>query len=320
MNLQAKSNRLSSLEDHAAVFSLQTASGGCVELMRTSYRAQVFPKHTHDYYTLGVVLHGVATFWHRGLERVARRDDVVVIAPGEVHTGRVAAEAGELSYLALHVPSELFACCGDAHGDPTEPSFRFAAAVIRDSVISTRMRRIDALMRPSRATSGGAFDLDADTPCRVSPLGEIVIDTIGMLVRRHAHGGRSGPALREPAVVRVARETIENCYMDNARTSLRALALCAGVSPFHLVRVFSDAVGLAPHQYLVQTRVRKASELLARGIAPSFVAAMTGFVDQSHLTTQFKRYVGTTPASYQQCVAPRHRGGHSTSRMPIAPF
>jgi AraC-like DNA-binding protein len=32
---------------------------------------------------------------------------------------------------------------------------------------------------------------------------------------------------------------------------------------------------------------------------------MTGFADQSHLTTQFKRYVGITPGRYQRCV----RGG-----------
>jgi AraC-like DNA-binding protein len=87
-----------------------------------------------------------------------------------------------------------------------------------------------------------------------------------------------------------------------------------GVSPFYLVRAFTRRLGLAPHQYLVQTRVRRACDLLAGGVAPSFVAAMTGFVDQSHLTTHFKRYVGTTPASYQQSMAPRH-----VSRLGISP-
>jgi AraC-like DNA-binding protein len=42
--------------------------------------------------------------------------------------------------------------------------------------------------------------------------------------------------------------------------------------------------------------------LLARGFSSAFVAAVTGFVDQSHLTTHFRRYVGTTPASYQRCL------------------
>jgi AraC-like DNA-binding protein len=128
---------------------------------------------------------------------------------------------------------------------------------------------------------------------------------LGLLVRRHAETAPSASArtpAREPELVRVARDIIEDCYAGNAQTSLRALALQTGVTPFHLVRVFTQAVGLSPHRYLIQTRIRRATQFLASGIPSSFVAAMTGFVDQSHLTTQFKRYVGTTPASYQRSV------------------
>ena len=105
-----------------------------------------------------------------------------------------------------------------------------------------------------------------------------------------------------PRLVHVARELLDDCYGDNAQTSLKALSLRTGVSPFHLVRVFTRAVGLSPHQYLVQTRIRHATRLLAQGLPCSLVAAMTGFADQSHLTTQFKRYLGITPASYQRCL------------------
>jgi len=33
------------------------------------------------------------------------------------------------------------------------------------------------------------------------------------------------------------------------------------------------------------------------------VAAMTGFVDQSHLTYHFKKHLGITPGNYRRCVA-----------------
>src|SRR5262249_46779762 len=108
--------------------------------------------------------------------------------------------------------------------------------------------------------------------------------------------------MTEPRVVHLARELIDDCYGDNAQTSLRALSLRTGVSPYHLVRVFTRVVGLSPHQYLVQTRIRQATKLLASGLPCSFVAATTGFADQSHLTTQFRRYLGITPASYQRCI------------------
>jgi AraC-like DNA-binding protein len=93
---------------------------------------------------------------------------------------------------------------------------------------------------------------------------------------------------------------IEDCYADGRRISLVSLAAEAGVTPFHLVREFTRAVGLSPHRYVTQTRIRRARTLLAAGMSPSFVAASTGFADQSHLTTQFRRYVGTTPAAYQR--------------------
>ena len=113
--------------------------------------------------------------------------------------------------------------------------------------------------------------------------------------------------MAEPDVVKVVREMIDDCYADTEKTSLHSLAARAGVTPAHLVRLFTETMGLSPHRYVVQTRIRRAEELLARGMSSSFVAAMTGFADQSHLTTQFKRYVGTTPAWYQRCKAPKAR-------------
>jgi AraC-like DNA-binding protein/mannose-6-phosphate isomerase-like protein (cupin superfamily) len=272
--------------DHAALIRLPTGWGVWVELMRTSYRTQVFPKHTHDYYTLGVVRHGVGTLWHRGAVRTAQQGDVVVIGPGEVHTGGVALGCEGLSYLAVHVPPELFARCSDEADIQRECVPTFRAAIIRDRRIATELCRLDALAR--------------STPIET---GEILIAAIGLLLRRYSDTAARtdiGRPPRDSTAVRVVREIIEDCYGNAAETSLEALAAKANVSACHLVRTFTQTVGLSPHRYLVQTRVRRASELLARGCAPSFAAAVTGFADQSHLTTQFKRYMGMTPGSYQR--------------------
>ncbi|MEP6731460.1 MAG: AraC family transcriptional regulator [bacterium] len=276
--------------DHADVVALRTASGMPVELMRTWYRTQVFPRHSHDYFTLGVVLRGAGTLWYRGLERTLQRGDVVVIPPGEVHTGGMGPGSEVLSYLAVHVPPDVFATCvgGEIGRAATTPDF--GTPIIRDRGVSTALRRLDTALRY-------ADDDAAD---------DALSGAIALLVRRHANSPpapRVATPTQEPGIVRLTREVIEECYAENERTSLHALALLAGVTPFHLVRVFTQTTGLSPHRYLVQTRVRRASQLLARGVPSSLAAAMTGFVDQSHLITQFKRYVGTTPASYQRCIA-----------------
>jgi transcriptional regulator GlxA family with amidase domain len=76
------------------------------------------------------------------------------------------------------------------------------------------------------------------------------------------------------------------------------MAKAADISPFHLTRVFKKALGMSPHQYLTEVRVHSAHALLAAGgERPSLaeVASAVGFSDQSHLTRQFKRILGTTP-------------------------
>jgi AraC-like DNA-binding protein len=79
-----------------------------------------------------------------------------------------------------------------------------------------------------------------------------------------------------------------------------ALAAVAGAADrFQLARAFRAAYGAAPHAWLVQTRLLRAREMLARGAPPAAVAADCGFADQSHLGRWFRRAYGVTPAAYR---------------------
>ena len=66
------------------------------------------------------------------------------------------------------------------------------------------------------------------------------------------------------------------------------------------MRAFRKEVGLPPHEFLTQVRIRRAMKLLLRGLPIAEVALETGFVDQSHLTNRFKRLVGTTPKQFAE--------------------
>ena len=82
--------------------------------------------------------------------------------------------------------------------------------------------------------------------------------------------------------------------------TLRDLAMEAEVSPFHFARVFKQATGLTPHQYVISRRVERARRLLAKGgRSIAAIAAETGFASQSHLTEMFRREVGMTPRAYR---------------------
>ena len=72
----------------------------------------------------------------------------------------------------------------------------------------------------------------------------------------------------------------------------------AGLSPFHLARLFAGAYGLPPHKYLEGLRVDRARALLAAGRPLAEVALAAGFASQSHLNRSFKRILGITPRAY----------------------
>jgi AraC family transcriptional regulator len=111
----------------------------------------------------------------------------------------------------------------------------------------------------------------------------------------------SDPRLRR--VIDYIRSSLGN------EISLELLAELAGLSPSYFLSAFRQATGQTPHRYLIEQRVAKACELLQnphRSIVE--VALAVGFSSQSHLTTVFRRFMGTTPAAYREDVlSPKRR-------------
>jgi AraC-like DNA-binding protein len=80
--------------------------------------------------------------------------------------------------------------------------------------------------------------------------------------------------------------------------SLAELAALSGVDRFHLLRAFRRRLGLPPHLYQTQLRLRHARRLMLAGETAAMAAAAAGFSDQSHLIRKFKSAYGITPAEY----------------------
>ena len=84
---------------------------------------------------------------------------------------------------------------------------------------------------------------------------------------------------------------------------LDALADVAGLSTHHFGQAFKIAIGQAPHRYVTERRVARARLLLAEPERPiAEIACATGFSSQSHLTTNFRRLTGATPAQFRRSL------------------
>jgi AraC-like DNA-binding protein len=108
---------------------------------------------------------------------------------------------------------------------------------------------------------------------------------------------RSAPPPSARSEVQRARDYLRAHFADNV--ALAELAEIAGLSRFHLLRLFRAEFGVPPHAYQRMLRVEHAKRLLARGLPPGRVAAESGFFDQSHFGEHFRRMVGVTPSRYK---------------------
>ncbi|WP_373484614.1 helix-turn-helix domain-containing protein [Acetobacterium malicum] len=80
--------------------------------------------------------------------------------------------------------------------------------------------------------------------------------------------------------------------------TLDALSQKIFVSKYYLIREFKKIIGLSPHRFQIQNRIRKAQRLLQNGSTVTQTALAMGFYDQSHFIKYFKKIVGITPTEY----------------------
>jgi AraC family transcriptional regulator len=107
--------------------------------------------------------------------------------------------------------------------------------------------------------------------------------------------------------------------------TLSTLAAHAGLSPFHLHRVFSAAARETPKQFGLRVRLSQAAALLLTGRQPVLrIALSCGFRSHEVFTRAFRRRFGMTPSAYRARgfatrVDTREAGAHRATVRRVAP-
>jgi AraC family transcriptional regulator len=164
-------------------------------------------------------------------------------------------------------------------------------ADLADGVIANRMR---------------ALQIEFDNP---GLMGRLYVESLSneiavRIVRAQASVADATALARgglAPRRLRLVQEYIEANLAEEI--TLADLAAIAGISNTHFCRAFHKSTGVASHQYLIRRRVERAKTLLAEGGLPiAQIALAVGFGNQSHMTTHFRRIVGTTPRRFRNDV------------------
>jgi len=240
-----------------------------------------FPRHAHDGFGIGVLTKGAHRSWS-GIGYVeAVAGDIITVNPGEMHDGdpvHGVVRAWRMVYLDPGLVAR-------ALREGLQGEAEIARPVLHDPLLTTLFDRFFVGL-----TEPVPDDLVVE---------EGLLRLLALLLGRY--GRRPKPfAGPPPPVSRALRRLRES---PERPATLAELAALSGVSRFQLLRGFARAVGVTPHAYLLQQRVRLARRLLAAGRRPAEAAVEAGFADQSHLTRAFYRQLGVTPARYRAAVA-----------------
>ena len=254
-----------------------------MEVLKATYVHHAFSRHSHTGYAIGIIESGVETFDYLGSGHHAPAGSLVIIHPGEVHTGQAGVDEG-WRYRMMYPSVALVQQAVTELGRPASEVPFFPEPVICDRPLVSYFRQLH------QSLEQGATPLERESK---------LLWFLARLIERHSER-RSllAPETAQPAAVKATQRYLQQHYQEAVR--LNDLAQAVDLSPRKLLRLCNQAWGLPPHRYLIQLRVERAKRLIADGASLCAVAADTGFADQSHLNRHFKRVVGITPGQYQQ--------------------
>ncbi|TGS16841.1 AraC family transcriptional regulator [Mesorhizobium sp. M2E.F.Ca.ET.209.01.1.1] len=108
------------------------------------------------------------------------------------------------------------------------------------------------------------------------------------------------------------------------RMTLEELADVAGFSRAHFAATFKAATSMSVHEFLLRLRIQRAAKLLlGTDLSLVDISLQTGFQNQAHFTTVFKKMISTTPGRWRNNARreeARSVSGVSLNRLPAIPL
>jgi AraC-like DNA-binding protein len=250
--------------------------------LHADFTTHDYAPHQHDAFVVAVTESGGSEFKSRGRSDEARESVLLVFNPAEPHSGRMGwSKSWRYRSLYLTQPAidQLTADLGIAR-----PAY-FMRNVVGDPDL------IAAFARLHHSLDDGHDPLEER---------ELLVASFGQLFARHGDGARSIPIAPrdEVAVSSVARRMASQHAQSGL--SLNEMGLWVDMTPFQLIGLFKRTIGLTPHAYLTQLRLKAAIRQLRAGAPIADAALASGFYDQSALNRHFKRSFGITPLQYQR--------------------
>lgn len=227
-----------------------------------------YPLHNHvSVFTVGIVLEGLLTLTTNQETKIYKKNQTFSIPPYVPHS---LSTDDSYSLLSLCIPKDILRRYSM---DFVKNNFKKFLTVLQNA------RKIDTLSTkaiPSRSNV---------------PPTEAILAQLDTLPTGFTSAGQNSFIVQ-------LKEQLELHPEDTFCVS--SMAQQAFISKYHFIRSFKKEVGLTPHQFQIQNRIRKAQRSISKTETIAEAALLAGFWDQSHFTKQFEKYVGLTPSDYKR--------------------
>lgn len=224
-----------------------------------------------EYYAVAYVLDGETEYLIDGKKYVVKKDDVIVFPPGIMRSGRTNPEH-PWSFINI-----LFCMDTNVHADQY-----FHKSIIIWKNASDAIRK---QFQEASATWTGK-----------NPLYQVKCNFLATEILYKMLLSEM-PYHKVPHIKKLekARRYIQENFRKNI--SVEELAASIDLSFSYFRRLFHEAYGCSPMQYIMDLRIENARDLLLSGeVNVTEAALLSGFEDIYYFSTLFKRKTGSTPS------------------------
>jgi AraC family transcriptional regulator len=261
----------------------------------------------------GIKLHRARVMPGRMLEHACESHEINIAISGRLVTQRISAggklitlPGGDGSICATPAGQQISAYWRkplDNMGIALRPEFVRETAA--ENNLGTSFEFVEAYKREDPLIEQLGLAL-LDEGSSANPMGKLYADSLIQTLTLHVLRSYStATAVIErvtgglPAYkLRSVKEFIEANLEEDL--GLAEIAAVTGLSQFHFARAFRKSTGLTPQQYLMERRIERAKCLLAANDLPIVeISLLTGFKNQSHFTTLFRKFTHFTPKTWR---------------------
>ncbi|MDP9810126.1 AraC-like DNA-binding protein [Rhizobium tibeticum] len=173
--------------------------------------------------------------------------------------------------------------------------------ILTDFSQSPTVGQDDPVMRQLAGAASAAF---AHPHQASGLLLDAILDAVCANVLGRYGTSKSTASVRSHGLAPWQERRAKELMDERLDVSMSELAEECGLSVAHFGRAFKRSTGIAPHQWQLSRRMKRAQALLTgSSLSIAEIALKCGFSSQSHFATAFKENIGVSPGYWRRSAA-----------------